>query len=369
MAVPRCNWKRSIAAITSSRLSVGACTTAAVPANDTTPTRTVRGRSVTKVLAASCAATMRLGCTSVARMLPDTSIARMMVSCCDGSVITAVGRDAANSSAASASSSSAGGTMAAPARALAERLLDQREAGVAHRASLAPVQQPQVQQHQQRRQQQQRPQQLGQRKVMMRFSRDRRPPRRADVPACARRLRWRARWRRKSAKRSIASSRSSSVASSSVSTPACASASRNVGLALRGQRLEALAKAGSCGVDEQLLAGLGVVASSPGRGRAAPSRAGRTGAPRSPRGAAPAGASASSQPGALMKSETTNTVERRVISVSAGVQQIGQHVWRGGARRGASGAAGGGACACAAAGSAHACGRRAAAARCRRAWP
>ena len=34
IAVPRCSWKRSIAAMTSSRLSVGACTTAAVPAND-----------------------------------------------------------------------------------------------------------------------------------------------------------------------------------------------------------------------------------------------------------------------------------------------------------------------------------------------
>ena len=74
------------------------------------PTRTVRGSSLTKDLAASCAATMRLGCTSVARMLPDTSIARMMVSCWLGSVTTASGRAVATSSVASASSSSSGGT-------------------------------------------------------------------------------------------------------------------------------------------------------------------------------------------------------------------------------------------------------------------
>ena len=110
MAVPRCSWKRSIAAKTSSRLCVGGCTTAAVPANDTTPTRTLRGSSAMKALAASCEATRRFGWTSAARMLPDTSIASTMVSCCEGSVITAVGRAVASSSAASASSNSAGGT-------------------------------------------------------------------------------------------------------------------------------------------------------------------------------------------------------------------------------------------------------------------
>ncbi len=109
VAVPRCSWKRSIAAVTSSRLSVGACTTAAVPANWTTPMRTLRGSSVTKVLAASLAAVMRSGSTSVARMLPDTSMASMMVSCCDGRLITAIGRPAATSSAATASNISAGG--------------------------------------------------------------------------------------------------------------------------------------------------------------------------------------------------------------------------------------------------------------------
>ena len=110
VAVARCSWKRSIAAIMSSRLLVGACTTAAVPAKATTPTRTSRGRSVTKALAASCAATIRLGSTSVARMLPDTSIARMMVRCDSGSVITAIGRAIATSKVPMASSSSTGGT-------------------------------------------------------------------------------------------------------------------------------------------------------------------------------------------------------------------------------------------------------------------
>ena len=53
---------------------------------------------------------MRLGSTSAARMLPDTSIARMMVRCASGSVITASGRAIATSSVPMASSSSSGGT-------------------------------------------------------------------------------------------------------------------------------------------------------------------------------------------------------------------------------------------------------------------
>ena len=88
-----------MAAMTSSRLVVGACTTAAVPANETTPTRTSRGRLLTKDLAASCEATSRLGLTSSARMLPETSIASMIVRSASGSVMMAVGRDTANSSA------------------------------------------------------------------------------------------------------------------------------------------------------------------------------------------------------------------------------------------------------------------------------
>ena len=106
-AVPRCSWKRSIAARMSSRLCVGGCTTDAVPANDTTPMRVVCGWSSTNARAASCAAARRLGSTSVARMLPDTSIARMIVSCCDGSITTAAGRAMATIISVSASRNSA----------------------------------------------------------------------------------------------------------------------------------------------------------------------------------------------------------------------------------------------------------------------
>src|ERR671918_1091557 len=92
MAVARCSWNRSIAAMISSRLCVGACTTDAVPAKGTTPMRTFEGCSATKAFAAACAAEIRLGCTSTARILPETSMARMMVKCWDGKVITAAGR-------------------------------------------------------------------------------------------------------------------------------------------------------------------------------------------------------------------------------------------------------------------------------------
>ena len=110
VAVPRCSWKRSIAAMMSSRLVVGACTTAAVPAKETMPTFTSRGRALTKVLAASWEAMMRLGLTSVARMEPETSMASMIVRSVKGSFTTARGRAAAKSSTATAPSIRAGGT-------------------------------------------------------------------------------------------------------------------------------------------------------------------------------------------------------------------------------------------------------------------
>ena len=71
IAVPRCSWNRSMAARISSRFWVGVCTTAAVAAKDTTPMRTFEGCSATKAFAAACAAEIRLGCTSMARMLPE----------------------------------------------------------------------------------------------------------------------------------------------------------------------------------------------------------------------------------------------------------------------------------------------------------
>ena len=94
----------------SSRLCVGDCTTDAVAANDTTPMRVDFGWSATNARAASCAATIRLGFTSVARMLPETSIDRMTVSCCVGNVTTAAGRAMAISISASAIRKRIGGT-------------------------------------------------------------------------------------------------------------------------------------------------------------------------------------------------------------------------------------------------------------------
>ena len=110
IAVARCIWNLSIAATRSSRLSVGGWTTCAVPAKATMPTLTWRGSSARKALAAFCEATSRFGSTSVARMLPETSIARMTVCWVLGSVRVAKGRAAASSIAVIASRNSTGGT-------------------------------------------------------------------------------------------------------------------------------------------------------------------------------------------------------------------------------------------------------------------
>ena len=93
---------------TSSRCVVGGCTSCAESAYATTPMRTLRGSRAAKALAAACDALMRLGATSGACMLPDTSIARMIVCCCAGKVSVAVGRAAATISTASDTSSNAG---------------------------------------------------------------------------------------------------------------------------------------------------------------------------------------------------------------------------------------------------------------------
>ncbi len=110
-AVPRCGSRRSSACRMSSRLVVGDCTTAAAAAMPTTPMRTLSGCSLTKDLAASRAATMRVGAMSVAFMLPDMSSARITVSTRDGSVTVACGRATASSMAVSPTSQSSGGTM------------------------------------------------------------------------------------------------------------------------------------------------------------------------------------------------------------------------------------------------------------------
>ena len=110
MAVARCNWKRSIAVTRSWRLWVGAWTSDAVPAKATTPMRVLRGVSLTKALAAACAAVSRSGSTSFARMLPETSMERITVSCWEGRRTTAAGRAMAAIMRASDSRKSSGGT-------------------------------------------------------------------------------------------------------------------------------------------------------------------------------------------------------------------------------------------------------------------
>jgi hypothetical protein len=72
--------------------------------------RVVRGVSLTKARAAACAAARRVGLTSSARMLPETSIARMTMSCCEGRLITVAGRATASSMPTMASRKSSGGT-------------------------------------------------------------------------------------------------------------------------------------------------------------------------------------------------------------------------------------------------------------------
>ena len=74
------------------------------------PILTLLGWSLMNARAASCAAASRVGFTSTARMLPDTSIARMTTSCCDGSVTTATGRAIATIISVSPTRNSAGGT-------------------------------------------------------------------------------------------------------------------------------------------------------------------------------------------------------------------------------------------------------------------
>jgi hypothetical protein len=109
VAVPRWRSKRSIASSSFSLSSVGGCTSAALPPNATMPMRAFGGRSSTNDFAAICAAVMRFGSTSVAPMLSDTSMARMIVCCCDGSVTRAVGRASAVIIATSDTSRMAGG--------------------------------------------------------------------------------------------------------------------------------------------------------------------------------------------------------------------------------------------------------------------
>ena len=321
VAVARCSWNRvdrgdQVFAVDGRQLHhLGACRRR----RRCRPSR-VRGSSARKALAASCAATSRLGWTSVARMLPDTSIARMMVCWCDGSVTTAIGRAAASSIATMASRNSSGGMWRAQALAGAHRLAHDRQAGVAQRQLLLAPQQP-----------------AG------------RAAPAAARPAAARGIRARGShvaghavaFRRPVAGAPAVAAAGASAAAAlahvgeahhrvdqvvvggqfqrvdagCAQAPARSSASR-----CGGDAREALAKAGVVRVDEQLLAGLGVPHRHQAEVGQLAAPAGRAAAPPPPRGAAPAGASGFSQPGSLMKSDTTNTVERRWISAGGRVR-------------------------------------------------
>src|SRR5262249_24581547 len=106
------------------------------------PIFTSGGCCMTNALAASRAASMRLGSTSVARMLSETSMHRMIVRCSDGRGIVALGRAIAPMSAVIANRNTSGGAwgrerwagaVAGEAGAGAERFLHQAETCIAQR--------------------------------------------------------------------------------------------------------------------------------------------------------------------------------------------------------------------------------------------
>ncbi len=73
------------------------------------PMRTSRGWPLINSLAARWAAISRVGLTSLARMLPETSMARITVARCEASVTTAAGRAMARIISVSATRNRAGG--------------------------------------------------------------------------------------------------------------------------------------------------------------------------------------------------------------------------------------------------------------------
>src|SRR6185437_12725174 len=115
-----------------------------------------------KALAADCIASTREGLMSVARMLPETSMARMTVDLCEYTLMTAVGRAMPINIKAKAARNSAGG-MWRRSRLPPHGLLEHAEIAVAHSGALAPSQQHDVGRDGQRQQQQQ-PQRLGRQK-------------------------------------------------------------------------------------------------------------------------------------------------------------------------------------------------------------
>ena len=97
MAVARWSRSRSIAAMTRSWSVVGGWTSDASLANETTPIFTFSLCFSTNAFAAAFAAVMRSGLMSDARMLIETSIARMTVPSWLGTFTTVIGRASAKS--------------------------------------------------------------------------------------------------------------------------------------------------------------------------------------------------------------------------------------------------------------------------------
>ncbi len=92
------------AAMVASRSAVGGDSTLVVPAKVTRPTSNPAGRSLTNFVAASAAASSRLGSTSVAFMESDTSIATSTVARSRGTRMSISGRAVASASRAKAKS-------------------------------------------------------------------------------------------------------------------------------------------------------------------------------------------------------------------------------------------------------------------------
>ncbi len=90
--VPRSGPRRSIAATSSARSAVGVCVEKPVSLKTTVPMRTELGWPSMNASAAVLAASIRVGATSVAAMLPETSNARMTVPSRRGTPMTLCGR-------------------------------------------------------------------------------------------------------------------------------------------------------------------------------------------------------------------------------------------------------------------------------------
>ena len=241
-------------------------------------------------------------------MLPETSIARTIVSWADGRVISAAGRDEANSSAASASSSSTGGTWRRQAlpRPIASLAPGRgwRSAGVVflRRRDAARRRAATSTGSGQHRPQHRRPEEGHAGRGCVHGALTRRPARDGRAwaaPTASAPLQLASRLRCFLQVGEAQDGVDQVVVGGElerVDAGARRGASRSSRLAPLGGGREALAKAARCGCRRASARRSRHRASSSGRCRAGPSRAGRTGAPRSPRGAAPAGRAPSPSP-------------------------------------------------------------------------